>query len=242
MDRPLDGIPNLDITKCLPQDIMHILFLGVVDVEMRALLSYLIVDLNLFTVDDLNSRIEAYDFDHFSINRPGCVLLEQLIENKPLKQSASQMFGLVHCLPFLIAEWTHDDHEGVKSRILCHSRLLQILNICCSYEIHVDTVDLLSHMIDIFITEFNQLYPNKIFPKFHFLVHIPLYIKLFGPARQQWCFRFEATHYFSNCLVPVLRNFKNMPYTLAYRYQARMSSRLATLSGRKVEKNSRPRD
>lgn len=91
-------------------------------------------------------------------------------------------------------------------------------------------------MIELYIPRFKRLYPNSIVPKFHFLIHIPRCIRLFGPARQQWCFRFEAAHAYFKSLVPVVRNFKNMAYTLAYRHQARLCSTLATYPGAPAKK------
>lgn len=232
----LKDIVNFDVTKCFPQDAMHVLIEGAVDVEIRALLRFLI-DLNLFTVDDLNDRISNFDFNYFGVNKPALIAAEHIQKDKSLKQSASQMFGLAHCLPFLVAEWTHQDkREEVTERIKCHIRLLQILNVCLSFEIHLETVDLLTRMIEIFVTQFDKLYPNTIVPKFHFLIHVPSCIKLFGPARQQWCFRFEAAHNYYKSLVHVVRNFKNMPYTLSYRHQARLCSRLASASEDKSKK------
>lgn len=45
------------------------------------------------------------------------------------------------------------------------------------------------------------------------------------------CYRFEAQHAYFKSLVPVVRNFKNIPLTLAYRNQALHCSRLATFPG-----------
>ena len=35
---------------------------------------------------------------------------------------------------------------------------------------------------------------NLATPKFHYMMHIPLEIFLFGPMRFVWCMRFEAKH------------------------------------------------
>lgn len=91
-------------------------------------------------------------------------------------------------------------------------------------------------MIEAFIIEFNRFYSNRIVPKFHFLIHAPLYIKFFGTARQQWCLICGAAHNYFKSLVPVVRKFKNMPYTLAYRHQARLCLRLPSASS--IESNN----
>lgn len=232
---PLNSIPHFDVTQCLPQDAMHILIEGVALIATKALLHRCIVEMELFTIDDLNAQMSCFDFDYFKVNKPGEIRVDDIGDNGNLKQSASQMMGLVHSLPFFINEWI-DNNEQAQQLMLNYVRLLQIFNVILSYEIHQNTIDILTRMIEIYVLEFNNLYPNKIVPKFHFLIHIPRYIKLFGPARQQWCFRFEAAHNYYKALVPIVRNFKNMPYTLSYRHQARLCFRLKSISN-DVDKN-----
>lgn len=102
---------------------------------------------------------------------------------------------------------------------------------CLSYKIHSESIDLLSRIIHTFILRFNYFYPNCIVPKFHFLIHIPRNIMMFGPARQQWCFRFELAHSYFKKFVPVVHNLKNMAKTSYYRHQARLYSKLITYPG-----------
>ncbi|XP_053595515.1 uncharacterized protein LOC128667833 [Microplitis demolitor] len=179
---PLADIPFFDVTMCLPQDCMHVLNEGVTEL--------------------LNEQLTAFEFGHFSRDKPAIIQNNDLADDKKLRQSAAQMFVLAHTLPFLIGQWIYNsDDEGVTERLDCLILLLQIMNLCLAYEIHDDSIDTLSQ-------------------------HIPRYIKLFGPARQQWCFRFEAAHAYFKALVAIVRSFKNMPDTMCYRYQSRMCSRL----------------
>lgn len=220
----------LDVTQCLPQDAMHLLPEGVTETSSRALLHYCIVEEGIFTLEQFNERIHNFDFGHFKVNKPGLIEIEQLAEDSKLKQSASQMLGLAHTLPFLIGEWVTEEN-GIYERMLCHVRMLQIVNVCFAYEIHVETTYILARMIELFIMKFNRLYPDWIVPKFHFVTHLPRYIRMFGPGRQQWCFQFERIHRYFKDLVPVVRNFKNMPRTLCYRHQARQALKFATFPG-----------
>ncbi|XP_011688405.1 PREDICTED: uncharacterized protein LOC105450321 [Wasmannia auropunctata] len=164
---------------------------------------------------------------------PAVILREHLVStDSKLRQTAAQMFALAHVLPFLIAESIIDEQDrDICVRLLTHTHLLQILNMCLAYEIHDQSVDFLSHMIQLYIRRFILLYPDCAIPKMHFLLHIPRCIRLFGPARQQWCLRFESAHAYYKQLVPVVRNVKNMAYTCAYRHQANLYSKLATYSG-----------
>ncbi|XP_011883997.1 PREDICTED: uncharacterized protein LOC105571135 [Vollenhovia emeryi] len=235
---PLLDIPNFDVTTCLPQDTMHVLIEGIAVIACRKLLTFCIEEKHLFTLDEFNDRRSHFNYGPLQSDAPGVILQDHLHANDHLCQTASQMIALVHSLPFLIGEWTIDkEEEDISERMECHSLLLQILNICLAYEVRIESVDLLARMIELYIQRFQRLYPaDCIVPKFHFLTHIPRCIRKFGPARQQWCFRFEAAHAYFKSLVPVVNNFKNMAYTLAYRHQARLCSRLATYPGAPAKK------
>lgn len=224
---PLLKIPFFDVTTCLPQDCMHVLIEGVLEKASRCFLKYSLTEQSIFTVNDINKALDRFDFGHFHRDKPAKIQRENFSDNGTLRQTAAQMFTLAHTLPFFIADWTlSSDDSNLNAQIDCHILLLQIMNLCFSYEIAIESLATLSRMIEIFAMRFDRLYPGCLIPKFHFLIHVPRFIKLFGPARQHWCFRFESVHAYIKSLVPVVRNFKNMPYTLAYRYQARMSSRL----------------
>ncbi|XP_066588077.1 uncharacterized protein [Prorops nasuta] len=229
---PLMQIPYFDVAMCFPQDAMHILIEGVLETTFRAFLRYCIMELKLFTIDDLNERLRNFDFKHFKSDKPALLLSCQLAKDSHLRQSAAQIPVLYHTLPFLIGEWIiANDNIVLEDHIHCYILLLQIINICLAYEINKDSIELLNQMIDTFLLIFNRLYPDSVVHKFHFLKHIPYYINLFGPARQQWCFRFDATHAYFKSIVPVVRNFKNIALTLCYRHQAKLSSRLSSCPG-----------
>lgn len=227
---PLLRSSNVDVTLCLPQNCMHILIEGPVEIAIRCLLKYFIFEMQLFTIEQFNKRITHFDYGHFKKDKPALILRNHLVDGV-LRQSAAQIFTLAHMLPLLIADWMQYENPHLTEHINCYILLLQIMNVCFAYEIHEESIELLSRMIEIYITRFINLYPNTIVPKFHFLIHVPRYIKLFGPPRQQWCFRFEACHAYFKSLVPVVRNFKNMALTMSYRHQSRLCITLASYPG-----------
>lgn len=227
---PLLQSPNVDVTLCLPQDCMHILIKDPVEIAIRHLLKYCIFELQLFTLEQFNKRIIHFDYGHFKKDKPALILRDHLVDGS-LRQSAAQIFTLAHMLPLLIANWIQCENPHLIEHINCYIMLLQIMNVCLAYEIHEESIELLSRMIEVYITRFINLYPDSIVPKFHFLIHVPRYIKLFGPPRQQWCFRFEACHAYFKSLVPIVRNFKNMALTMSYRHQSRLCSMLASYPG-----------
>ena len=61
---PLNEIPHFHVATMLPQDVMHILFEGVVPRELKLMLANFIETKKIFSLDELNDRIR-----HFSYGR-----------------------------------------------------------------------------------------------------------------------------------------------------------------------------
>ena len=53
------NIPDFDVTKQLPQDIMHIFLEGVLSYELKFLLKYYF-DAGLITLDQLNTKLKNF--------------------------------------------------------------------------------------------------------------------------------------------------------------------------------------
>ena len=53
----------------------------------------------------------------------------------------------------------------------------------------------------------------------HHLVHYPSYIRMFGPLNQYWCMSYEAKHSYFKQLQRRIRNYIQVPVTLAMRHQ-----------------------
>lgn len=209
---PLMDIEDCDITKCLVQDPMHVLFECVLEVEIRIFLEYC-VSKNCFNVAYLNQQIDNFEYGHLQKDKPSLILQEHLHKN--LRQSVTQMVCLAYVLPFLIGDALESDDESdnddLKERLLCHVQLTQIMNMCLAFSFTVDDAHFLNKLIEAFIHKFNSLYPNSMVPKFHFLLHFGMQIIDFGPLRQQWCMRFEAVNAWFKTSAKILRNYKNMP-------------------------------
>lgn len=101
-----------------------------------------------------------------------------------------------------------------------------------SFKLEIEDAFLLKRMVRLYLTNFTVLYPNENkTPKMHYLVHLYSQILLFGPIRQQSCFRFEGAHAYFKQLIFKLKNYINIPYTLASRCQAQMASQLVSIPG-----------
>nr|XP_047139729.1 uncharacterized protein LOC105845782 isoform X3 [Hydra vulgaris] len=85
--------------------------------------------------------------------------------------------------------------------------------------ISADNLSYLQLLVESFVQTFVELYPGKLTPKLHFLLHYPRLIADYGPLRYLWCMRFEAKHQYFKKLAGAVRNFKNIAYILAKRHQ-----------------------
>ena len=54
-----------DITKQLPQDLMHVMLEGVFPLHIEQLLNYVIHESNVLSLSQINSRIMAYPYAYF---------------------------------------------------------------------------------------------------------------------------------------------------------------------------------
>ena len=61
---PLLQIENFDITKCLPFDVMHTVYEGVVPYHLNLLLCYLIDSCQYFTLVQLNYTIKTHPYGY----------------------------------------------------------------------------------------------------------------------------------------------------------------------------------
>lgn len=59
---PLNDLHNFHVVNQLPQDVMHLLFEGVVPYELSLMLTCFVLDNKYFTTDFLNGRIESFTY------------------------------------------------------------------------------------------------------------------------------------------------------------------------------------
>ena len=78
---------------------------------------------------------------------------------------------------------------------------------------------------------FKSVYPeNRLIPKHNFMLHYPECMAKFGPLSRCWCMRFEVKHRFAKELFSVIRNFKNICYSVMHRYQLKLANCLFSRS------------
>jgi len=143
---------------------------------------------------------------------------ESYTKTTNLGQTVARVWLLASVLTMILSDVVSTDDEHWD----CLSSLIEIMRISFSSEIGTETVIYLRAAIKRHLKLFKSLYNAPIIPKQHFMVHLPSQILQFGPLIHAWCMRFEGKHAHFKDLASRVRNFKNLPYSLAHRNQKLM--------------------
>ena len=213
----LCNIPDFDVTKQLPQDIMHIFLEGVLSYELKFLLKHYF-DAGLITLDRLNTKLKNWNYGYSNVkDKPSFIKQDDMDfkSNSNLGQNAAQMWELSRIVRLILEDIT--DSESPQWR--CFISLLEIMGICFARKITLSSVLNLKRIVKEHFSLFKETYGARILPKQHYLVHLPTQMMMFGPLLRTWCMRFEAKHAYFKDIVGRLKNFKNLPLTLTKRHQ-----------------------
>lgn len=180
--------------------------------ELKLLLQHCIQS-GYFSIMELNNRIAHYDFVD---NAP--TQIDPQIARHPehkMRQSATQMIALAFEFPVLIGDKVPSTDEKWRSFVL----LLKICSITLSPICTHDTLAYLRVLIEEKLSTFRGVYPSaKLIPKFHFMVHYPSQIEMYGPLVHSWTMRHEAKLSFIK-RASRRGNFKNICLTVARTHQ-----------------------
>lgn len=221
----LSTVPGWDVTKCLPQDVMHLMAEGVCDLMCRLLLREACFPVvsgegnnrrgpnkkKVLKLEDVNKTILNYcDFGHLNVDRPSRIEKSQVTGQK-LKQSAAQMLLLIRIIPYILL------HYRSPQKLELLRRLIAILNLCMAHELTLTDVQKMDDEVEAFGLLFKHEFPHVKTLKLHCLIHLGTQTLLHGPPRQAACFRYEAMHGEFTSLAPVVRSKKDVALSLGKR-------------------------
>ena len=202
------------VIKCLPSDIAHDLFEGIVCDVLTCLVHHF-VQTSLFTLGDLEERMTGFPYKGtHKVNKPR-PLANQLAQLK-IRQKASQIRCLLHLFHLLIGDRIEEGNPK-----------WEVLLVLCDV-VDTLTAPVLSKSEALFlydlVEQFHSLFANEfpdflLKPKAHFLLHYPHQISEFGPLMACWALRFDGKHSFFKEIATRLKNRQNVCKTLAYRHQ-----------------------
>ena len=227
---PFLKLPYFNVAHCTPHDPLHICLEGVFNYA-TALMLQIGLESKLFTVNWLNAKISNFEYSYLDRdNKPEKITRAQIYEPVCLKQTAAGLLTLNYILPYILLE-KFDDLDRYYRNYL---HLIAIVTLCCSPYSTIDTAGELQVLVEGYLHEFKQLYPNTALkPKHHFLLHLPTQILRFGPLRNHWLFRFEAkNNSFKNFKI---HNFINLPFSLAKYHQMSSCYSLMTSDSEKSD-------
>lgn len=214
-------IKYFDVTKNMPQDLMHVVHEGILEYTCRLVLRHVIIDKKALPLSLVNERIASLS-KAFESDRPGVILEDHLSPTKHLRQSSAQMRVLSLLLPFALQKVNTDGSivfSGDKEYLDCLICLLQVVQLCLAFKFHIKDVEILRKKIEEFHSKIIALDPTINMGKLHFLHHLIDAIVLYGVIRQVACFRFEGHHAYFKRLIKIMHNFLNPLMTLSVRHQ-----------------------
>lgn len=171
---PLNKIDFFHVANSqLPQDIMHVLFEGVIPLETKLMLRVFIWDKKYFTLSFLNDRIQNFSYGkRESQNKPPKPIEKKHLESTGSKMhlSAVQMWMLAIYLPLIIGDKVdHEDHHWE-----CYLLLLEITMHCTAHGISASTPYYVTALIEQHYRAFKVCYPTiNMTPKLHYILHFP---------------------------------------------------------------------
>uniref|UniRef100_A0A0C9QSB1 Uncharacterized protein n=1 Tax=Fopius arisanus TaxID=64838 RepID=A0A0C9QSB1_9HYME len=210
-------------------DVHHDLLEGILRYDIALILNYFIAQ-KYFTLNQLNDIIRGFPYDINDSNRP--VEIPRLhLKNSCIIMSASEILCLMKNLVLMIGHLI-PPKDDVWVLFFC---LKGITDICVSSKLHINTPDVLKVEIYEYLTSHSRLFPHRLKPKHHYLLHYPRIMKLIGPLWNVSAMRFESKHQEGKQAARSAITRKNINHTIAIRHQLRLNYRLITKKNRYAE-------
>lgn len=211
----LSFLNDFDVTKQLPNDIMHDLLEGVVPYEIKLCLEALIKD-KFFTLEEFNYLLQTFEFSYSDKKSKPEALKSSIFttDDRKIKYSAENARILLKIIPYLLDVFLPVDN--VYFQFL--SSLSRIVALAFSPLFTFGTIGYLSQIIEEHCSVFKSIFPQEnLIPKHHYLLETPSLIPRFGPPVRYSCMRFEAMHKTFKSFLPFC-NFSHLETSLANRY------------------------
>lgn len=195
-------------------DILHDFREGIWRYTMGALLYYLIIEKEYFTLEDLNWKIKYFDYGCTkNVNIPPPITVEA-ITNKYIILSGAEMKSLSLNLAFYVGPLIPESDEKWKIYLL-----LRKININVeSSSFTAQKIANLRFLIHEFLKLYMEHFGNAPF-KFHLLNHYPDKIEAQGPPKYYSTIRFEAKHKPLKKIALTTTSRLNAPHTIAHKNQ-----------------------
>lgn len=210
-----NDIPSFHCTENFAVDIMHDLFEGICHLIISNSLLYFIKKMEFFSLQTLNDRLSNFHYEKYDKGNQKQNINYSELESHKLKMSAKQMMAFCHYFTILIGDFIPND-DPVWQFLLSFFELVD--DILC-YEISDSLINQVKNKIENINKNFMTFFKRKLTPKFHFLVHYPTIMKMSGPLRNLWCFKFENKHKEFKIYSHIITSRKNIAKSFSHKQQ-----------------------
>nr|XP_047144758.1 uncharacterized protein LOC124818244 [Hydra vulgaris] len=220
---PLLDLPYFNVLQSFPPDIMHDILEGTVP-QLVNLILIKFKALDIITVEQINTELNIFEFGRYDRKNKPVPFITRTGTSINFVGSASQKFCMFRLLPFMIG------NRIPISNVywLLYLQLRDIADYVLAPKILKTSLSYLQLLVEHFLQNFIELFPDNLTPKFHFTLHYVRLINENGPLRYLWCMRFEAKHLYFKKLASCIRNFKNIGFSLAKLHQLRQCWEMAS--------------
>ncbi|CAF1494364.1 unnamed protein product [Didymodactylos carnosus] len=190
---------------------------GICKYHLNAFLQ-ICVETNRFTLPQFCKGLNEFPYSGSeSLSKPSMNITIEDLKNwaSGFPLDAMQMYYLFMNLPYILRKLLKNSQIPAYEAILL---LVDIVNLTWSSEADDQTVLELQESIIKHNKLYKHLYPANIKPKFHFLLHFPRQMKLFGPLRYLTTLTSERKHQYTKGIK--MRCFENPALTVTKRLPA----------------------
>lgn len=213
----LSEIEGLHPLLSIPPDLIHDDFLGICIRTTKLFLREICINAEFITLEQLNQRISEFDYGYTEKSaKPSPISENQIMEaSEGFKQTAAQMAQMVTMLPLIISDKVPEGLPALENYL----KMLEVILISHADKISQQMLGYLDSCIKEYLETFQAVYHETFTPKQHYLLHRVNAILRHGPLDQYKTMRPEAFHQVFKRIAQCLRTYKNLPLTLARKFQ-----------------------
>lgn len=220
-----NNVPGFHILENITVDIMHDMLEGVCMYVMRFLIFTYVFEKELFTLHDLNTRIQNFNPETVEHKNKSPEIKLDRIKNKiDLKLSAAEMLFLVQYFGLIVGDRVPRDDRHWN----LYKSLRQVMDIVLSPRVTRSLAKILSHSVE----NLNKLYTElcgPLKPKFHHMTRYAKLLLLNGPLVHFWSMRFESSHRPIKSAAQSSSSSTNLLKTIATKQSLRMFEMMNSL-------------
>ena len=219
-----NAVPNFHCVVNQYCDLMHDVPEGVLKYAMCCIIHYLVNERNYFDFDSLQSRVKNFDYGSAEIgNRPPShKLTPERVANDSINFSASEML----CFTRFFGEMVGDLVPEGDEVWLFYLHMRDLTDVLFAPKFVVGSEIYLKHMVEYFLHSYLNLFPGHLTIQFNLLLHYMSLFTLIGPVVNLWCMIDEGKHRESRIIAHSTNSRIRLEYTLLFRHQLKLSSRL----------------